>query len=78
MAKDIREIIKKLPKTQQQAIKRRAKALIKEEKMARLLLRARAELSKLGLTVDQLKAAVRRRSQKKLKTRYPGVFKNKT
>ena len=78
MAKDIREIIKKFPKTQQQAIKRRAKALIKEEKMARLLLRARVELSKLGLTVDQLKSAVAKRSEDRLKTRYPAVFKDKT
>ncbi len=53
MAKNIREIIKKLPKKQQQAIKRRGKALIKEE-MIRMNLRAQAKLGKLGLILDQL------------------------
>ena len=53
MAKNIRKIIKKLPKKRQHAIEARAKVLIKNE-MTLLTLRAQEELDKLGLNVDQL------------------------
>ncbi len=46
--------------------------------MADLMLRAQEELGKLGLNVDQLKSAVNKRSKSRLKTRYPGVFNDKT
>jgi bifunctional DNA-binding transcriptional regulator/antitoxin component of YhaV-PrlF toxin-antitoxin module len=46
--------------------------------MADLMLRAQEELGKLGVTVDQLKSAVNKRSKSRLKTRYPGVFNDKT
>jgi len=46
--------------------------------MADLMLRAQGELGKLGVTVDQLKSAVNKRSKSRLKTRYPGVFNDKT
>lgn len=46
--------------------------------MADLMLRAQQELGKLGLTVDQLKSAVNQRSKSRLKSRYPGVFNDKT
>ena len=88
MAKNIKKIIKKLPKTDQQIVRRRTKTLIKVEKgivllpqsrvMADLMLRAQQEFGKLGLNVDQLKAAVNKRSKNRLKTRYPGVFNDKT
>ena len=45
--------------------------------MADLMQRAQQELSKLGLTADQLKDAVSQRSKNKLKGRYPGVFGDK-
>lgn len=87
MAKNIQKIIKKLPKTDQQTVRRRAKTLIKEETgivllpqskvMADLMQRAQEELSKLGLNADQLKDAVNQRSKNKLKSRYPGVFGGK-
>jgi bifunctional DNA-binding transcriptional regulator/antitoxin component of YhaV-PrlF toxin-antitoxin module len=46
--------------------------------MADLMQRAQEGLSKLGLTADQLKSAVAQRSKSRLKSRYPGVFNDKT
>jgi hypothetical protein len=88
MAKSIKKIVKKLPKTDRQIIRTRPETLIKEERgivllpqskvMADLMLRAQGEPGKLGLNADQLKSAVNQRSKSRLKTRYPGVFNDKT
>lgn len=46
--------------------------------MADLMLRAQAGLKQLGVTPDQLKAAINKRRNDRLSKRYPRVFGDKT
>ncbi len=48
--------------------------LPQSEVLADLMLRAQTGLQRLGLTVDELKARVAKRSEEKLAERYPGVL----
>lgn len=48
--------------------------LPQSEVLADLMFRAQAGLQKLGLSVEELKAQVNKRSEEQLNQRYPGVF----
>ncbi|MBP6747412.1 hypothetical protein KA344_19440 [bacterium] len=48
--------------------------LPQSEVMADLMLRAQTGLQKLGLSAEELKTRVAKRTEKKLSERYPGAF----